>query len=32
MWEVTPLQLRRLSLSEQELETAAKNHGTDIVR
>jgi len=25
-------QVRRLSLSEQELEDIAKNHGTDIIR
>lgn len=31
-WQVDPVRLRRLSLSEQELETATKSHGTDIVR
>ncbi|KHN40072.1 Phosphoinositide phospholipase C 2 [Glycine soja] len=31
-WLIDHEQVRRLSLSEQELEDIAKNHGTDIVR
>lgn len=31
-WQVDPIKVRRLSLSEQELENATKNHGTEIVR
>lgn len=31
-WLVDPIKLRRLSLSEQELENATKYHGTEIVR
>ncbi|KAF3454248.1 hypothetical protein FNV43_RR04695 [Rhamnella rubrinervis] len=31
-WLADPIKVRRLSLSEQELENATKNHGTEIVR
>ena len=31
-WLADAVKVRRLSLSEQELENAAKTHGTDIVR
>ncbi|XP_062172248.1 phosphoinositide phospholipase C 2-like isoform X2 [Alnus glutinosa] len=32
IWETDPNKVRRLSLSEQELENAASTYGTDIVR
>lgn len=32
IWAIDPNNVRRLSLSEQELENAAKTRGTDIVR
>lgn len=32
MWHIDPMKVRRLSLSEQQLENAAKTRGTDIVR
>lgn len=32
MWHIDPMKVRRLSLSEQQLENASKTRGTDIVR
>lgn len=32
IWHIDPIKVRRLSLSEQELENATRTRGSDIVR